>query len=347
MSGIINQTALNRYAGNSAIEVRGGSDGAAPTETAGSWAGRLWRNLTLIFGSGPSAAERTANTAAKNRTLAELQATFGQDIGTRAFRAHIGKSDGQDGWMSSSAHPITGRHITRMVETAHKLKAAEYDHSRMQQISVGGMAGPLSKGVCKAATVEWFRRIDNGQRTWRHDASGPLLRASVDWQAKRERLQAIQAGGQSADPQQLFRDRIYVAQQPLHSEPVAGKVGLDTGQRFADQLFASARERFAPGSATAHDDNQFWQINVTLAGRVQGSIDHATGIHVTRVPGSNTDTPADFRVRVFDANARETVEIPGERFGTWLSSHMTDQYGDRVRRMDLADVTKQHPDAPL
>ena len=48
-------------------------------------------------------------------------------------------------------------------------------------------------------------------------------------------------------------------------------------------------------------------------------------------------------MRVFDSNRRETVDIPGEQFGVWLSSHMTESYGNRVNSMMLLDVTKQVP----
>jgi hypothetical protein len=348
MSGtVINSTDLQRYARDPDLEIRvsTGHQGKQAVDTAtGSWGGRLIRNLKLIF-SAPTTEERRANIDAKEAVALSLKATFGDDIGSKAFRAHIGRAASGGGWESSSANPITGRHIAAMIETAQKELAGRHDDSKMQQISIGGMAGPFSKGVCKGATMEWFRRIDSGRPTWRHepDQAGTmrqLNRNSIDWEQKRERLQAIQDHGQLAEPQFLQTGKFYRPNQ-LHGNLAipSGRVGLDIGEEFAQQLFQSAAQRNG-------DPNQFWQLNATLAGRVWGSVDHAIGIKVERVPNSNTNTPADYMVSVFDANEREAVNIPGNRFGAWLSAHMTDSYGDRVKGMILNDVVKIDPHMP-
>ncbi|MBV8186901.1 MAG: hypothetical protein JO339_06640, partial [Alphaproteobacteria bacterium] len=121
MSGpILDRAALARYQHDPNLEIRmpsSGQDRAVDART-GSVGGRLVRNLAIIFGSGPTTAEKASVMAAKQQTLRELKATFGDDIGERAFSAHIGKSDGRGGWMTSAAHPITGRHITAMIKTA-------------------------------------------------------------------------------------------------------------------------------------------------------------------------------------------------------------------------------------
>jgi len=342
MSGsIINQQALDRYTRDPNLEIRKNNTNNTVDEKTGSLGGRLVRELSITFGSGPTKTERTSIMEAKQQTLNELKAMFGDDIGLKAFRAHIGQSDGKDEWITSSAHPITGRHIIAMVKTAQKELARKYDDSRMQQISIGGMAGPFSKGVCKAATMEWFRRIDNGQPTWRHEDGVELDRKGIDWEAKRARLQKIQDDGQSQDPLELFSQRIYVTGQPFYSEPIeGGRVGFDKGNEVAQSLFDSARQRF---DNNQDDPNQFWQLNINLTGRVLGTVDHAIGIHVMRVPGQNTGTGSDFVVHVFDSNRRESVAIPGEQFGLWLSSHMTESYGERVNLMMLTDVQKQAP----
>jgi hypothetical protein len=341
MSGsIINQTSLDRYTRDPNLEIRKDNTNNTVSEKTGSLGGRLVRELSVIFGSGPSKTEKTSIMEAKQQTLKELQAVFGDKIGLKAFRAHIGESDGRGGWITSAANPITGRHIIAMVETAKKEFAREYDDSRMRQISIGGMAGPFSKGVCKAATMEWFRRIDNGKPTWRHEDGGQLDRKGIDWEAKRARLQKIQDDGQGQDPRGLFDQRIYVTGQPFYLEQIeGGRVDLDKGNELAHSLFDSARQRFDDED----DPNQFWQLNVNLSGRIGGRVDHAIGIHVTRVPGQDTGTERDFVVHVFDSNRREAIDIPGEKFGIWLSSHMTRSYDDRVNSMMLMDVTKQAP----
>ena len=274
----------------------------------------------------------------------------------KAFRAGIGRSSAAGGWQTSADHPIAGRHIATMLKVAKEEMYKQHDLLRMKQISIGGMAGPFSKGVCQAATTDWFRRIDKGLPTWQ-DASkaqpgpdellpeDPPQRASVDWERKRARLRDIQEQGQRSDPAGRFAKAgtIYVRGAGVYSDQKSAS-GKTLGQMTLElgaELKKSADDRL---TANGPKDG-FWQLDVKLAGHLYGSVQHTIGIHMTN-PYVGTDgriQPA--MVHVFDANKSESV-VPLDQFPAWLATHVEKRYGGRLLQVQLSEVERQDVKAP-
>ena len=103
----------------------------------GSWGGRLIRNLTVLFGTPKTG----GYTEAKTEVLNTLKSMYGEEIGTKVFRANIGVME--DGvHLSSRAHPITGRHIRQMIEQGDRellsTSSRGNDYLLKRQYDVGG-----------------------------------------------------------------------------------------------------------------------------------------------------------------------------------------------------------------
>ncbi len=202
----------------------------------------------------------------------------------------------------------------------------------MKQLSVGGMAGPLSRGVCNAATTDWFRRIEDGLPTWKHvpgDSPGdpPREVENVDWYSMRSRLQRIQKDGPGGDP--LFNGRQYERGEAVHQamQGTSRKSRADASVEMAKAVINHARGKF---ERSAELTNTFFQLDISLGGHVYGREGHTIGVHIARPqPG------AECNVHVFDANAREAV-IPEAQFSQWLTEHMESRYGKRLTHAVLA-----------
>jgi hypothetical protein len=351
MPGNISLHNLERMAAKPDVELR--YDKAQPDKVlsrSGSWGGRLMRNLKIAFG-----ADRTDRHEgymdAKGIVRDSLIAHFGAEIGNKAFRAGIGRQGAGGTWTTSADHPIAGRHIATMLKVAKEEMYKQHDLLRMKQISIGGMAGPFSKGVCQAATTDWFRRIDKGLPTWQ-DASkaqpgpdellpeAPPQRAGVDWERKRARLRDIQAQGQRRDPAGRFANAgtIYERGTGIYSDQksASGKALGQMTRELGAELKKSADQLL---TADGPKDG-FWQLDVKLAGHLYGSVGHTIGIHMTN-PYVDTDgriRPA--MVHVFDANKSESV-VPLDQFPAWLATHFEKRYGGRLLQVQMNEVERK------
>ncbi len=308
----------------------------------GSWGGRLIRSIQITFApDSVTQDERDHIVAGKEKALKQMKTVFGDEVGEKVFRAVVGGPASDGSWdISEQLRPLTGRHVEKMLRAAETATAGLYDITRMQQISPKGMAGLFSKGVCNAATTDWFRRIEDGLPTWKHvrgegDAGqgGPVTtRESIDWSAMRQRLQHIQDKGPEGDP--LFKGRVYLRGEPIDQRIIAGTV--DSRRQAADESAANvlrdAEQKFA---ADPHLQNAFYQIDIPLKGRMFGKIGHTIGVHVARPEKGG---PAE--VHVFDANARE-AQVPAREFGLWLGSHLESRYGQRLAGNFIASAVER------
>jgi hypothetical protein len=200
-----------------------------------------------------------------------------------------------------------------------------YDVVRMQQISFRGMAGLFSRGVCNAATMDWFRRIEAGLPTWKHvggTPEDPLHQVEeVDWQGMRPRLQRIQAHGTSEDP--LFEGYLYERVEPLSWSQLqpSHESRSSIASQLARDIIGNARNQFNQEPPPAH---AFFQLDIALKGRLWGQVGHTTGIHIAQ-----PQLGADLTVHFFDANSRE-AQIPEGQFEQWLAEHLESRYGSRL-----------------
>jgi hypothetical protein len=119
---------LQGWARTPDAELRGvrGADGPVVETREGSWGGRVMRNLKIATGE-DRAEKREAYAAAKQSVLQALREQYGPEIADKAFRAGVGRSLGDDRWQTSVDHPLTGRHIARMLRTAERELARNQD----------------------------------------------------------------------------------------------------------------------------------------------------------------------------------------------------------------------------
>lgn len=111
---------LQDIAGRPDTGLRMGADKSGTEEREGSWGGRVMRNLKAATGA-VREAQRTGYRLAKVAVLQALIDAYGKEIGIKAFRAGVGRPLGEKGWQTSADHPVTGRHVERMLREAGRL----------------------------------------------------------------------------------------------------------------------------------------------------------------------------------------------------------------------------------
>ena len=149
MSGI-SMDRLKQLAGTN-IELRL-KDGEIE-ESEGSLGGRMMRNLKIKLSDDDRTVERDEYVGAKDHVLMAMIEHYGEDIGTRAFRAGVGHLTSDGRYETSLDHPISGRHIEKMLEVAEKefgprvmsewmdKYLGREGQSGARQIEMGGEAG--------------------------------------------------------------------------------------------------------------------------------------------------------------------------------------------------------------
>ncbi|MEJ0017160.1 MAG: hypothetical protein WDN25_11465 [Acetobacteraceae bacterium] len=83
----------------------------------GSLGGRMMRNLKIAFGEDRED-KQAANRDMKLAVRQSLVEIYGEDIGERAFRAGVGHLTSDGKWDISVDHPLTGRHVAKMLQAA-------------------------------------------------------------------------------------------------------------------------------------------------------------------------------------------------------------------------------------
>ncbi|MEJ0019480.1 MAG: hypothetical protein WDN25_23590 [Acetobacteraceae bacterium] len=91
----------------------------------GSLGGRMIRNLKVALGSDDRAARQSEYGEAKEAVKRAMVEAFGEDLGTKAFQAGIGRIREDGNWSTDDNFPITGRHIAKMLDTARDLVGGE------------------------------------------------------------------------------------------------------------------------------------------------------------------------------------------------------------------------------
>jgi hypothetical protein len=91
----------------------------------GSWGGRLARNIKIATGEARGA-KQASYRQAKEHVLESLINLYGKEIGHKAFRAGVGRARADGGWETSANHPLTGRHVKRMLDAAESLRNAAF-----------------------------------------------------------------------------------------------------------------------------------------------------------------------------------------------------------------------------
>jgi hypothetical protein len=111
---------LNHLARLGDVELRAPDrDGGRRIEQGQGWCGgRLMRNLRVGLGDEDRTGKRDSYMAVKQAVLKALEDEYGAEVAKRAFVAGAGRI-GERGEVESSAdHPLTGRHIRKMLEHA-------------------------------------------------------------------------------------------------------------------------------------------------------------------------------------------------------------------------------------
>jgi hypothetical protein len=127
----------------------------------GSWGKRLVRNLSILARDLTTEAEKKKGddyTATKDAVLASLKKIYDDELATKVFRANVGHMQGDD-HVTSRLHPITGRHIRKMMEQADREMLARYADPEMGGVRLGrdtsGVRAP-------EATAGWMKKLCPG-----------------------------------------------------------------------------------------------------------------------------------------------------------------------------------------
>ena len=116
MSGISIDRLKNLAGTNTELRLKDGK----VTESEGSLGGRLARNLNIKFSGDDRSTKQKEYIGAKDQVLMAMIEHYGEEIGTKAFRAGVGHLTGDGAYETSRDHPISGRHIEKMLEVAEK-----------------------------------------------------------------------------------------------------------------------------------------------------------------------------------------------------------------------------------
>ena len=132
------------------------------TARQGNWLNRAIRWITApLRGADPNG----KFVEAKSVVLDALKREFGEEIGTKVFRANVGHMiDGEH--RTSSINPITGRHVQKMVEQGEREILRKYGRPENGGVQFDGEwsmpdGGPIP-GVPEPATRDWMLRKSCG-----------------------------------------------------------------------------------------------------------------------------------------------------------------------------------------
>jgi hypothetical protein len=300
---------LARFARQSDVELRvivNGEGQPQIDERHGWLGGRLARGLKIAFGKEDRTQKQQQYRLAKSEVLKALKKSYGDEIGERAFRAGVGEMrDGQH--RTSSDHPITGRHIQKMIEVAER-EIAQIEGVR--DFGRNGFRDQTGRAMTERATAFWMNKMAQGQ------GSPNLNDVEVMQQIQQSPSGRFKVGdlhyGLRSEPVPGVRGRMAPGLTVMDS--VAQDLIRDIGEKFPPPNPGN-QQYFAPEFVPSHG---FWTIALELPKPLGGSTEHTIGICVDR------DDPNT--IRVFDANRRE-VAIPRDQFAGWLSAHIKDVYG--------------------
>ncbi|MFO1061854.1 MAG: hypothetical protein U1E53_33400 [Dongiaceae bacterium] len=134
---------LQALAGQPDIELKSTRDRKLTTEQ-GSWGGRLMRQVKIAL---TDRTEKQRDVYQANLdVLHSLKQIYGNEIGSRAFRAGNGRLAADGGWEISTHTPLTGRQIAAMLAEGERGVGAD------------GVAGLLAPRFANAATGDLVRR---------------------------------------------------------------------------------------------------------------------------------------------------------------------------------------------
>jgi hypothetical protein len=266
---------------------QGEGDGGQLDTRRGNWLGRAIRSITGFLGW----SERTERfTEAKKSVLEALKKEYGEEIGQKVFRSNIGHMMGET-HVSSVYHPITGRHIQKMLEQGdleilEKYAKPEHGGAVYGKQWSTPQGGPIP-GVPEPATRDWMLRKSVG-------LDGPT-----------------QDDPPNLDPLKRF-DRRDVNLHVSEVE-IRGNVGQTYYEKVAQSLFDDYETRLE-----GHDGRGLsWTFDLKL--------DEGAPLHSTHTIGVRIDPEEPGIVNVFDVNHYE-VKIPREEFGAWLRAHINHNY---------------------
>jgi len=206
----------------------------------GWWVGRLARNLKIKFGEeGGRAPKQLQYQEATNAVRAALVRDYGEEIGEKAFRAGKGHQVGED-WDYSKNHPITGRHIAKMIKAA-ETELKRDDPYRVVEFDRGGFRDTAGQRITAAPVRLWFRdSVDRGRSPnsdeWRNARQREDFREELDHLQYRD-----QSGARGFE-----RMRFVVAPELVgggEDQPVEWSPGLSHGDFIAGKLLRDAEGR--------------------------------------------------------------------------------------------------------
>jgi hypothetical protein len=292
---------LARFARQSDVELRvivNGEGQPQIDERHGWLGGRVARGLKIAFGKEDRTTKQQEYLSAKREVLKALKKAYGDEIGERAFRAGVGEMrDGQH--RTSSDHPITGRHIQKMIEVAER-EIAQIEGVR--DFGRNGFRDQTGRAMTERATAFWMNKMAQGQGSPNLDDVGEM-----------QQIEQSPSG----------RFKVGDLHYGLRGERVQGQrgrmaPGLTMTSSVGRDLIEDIDRKFQQEPDRTHG---FWTIDLEMSGggpALGRGRKHVIGIFVDR---SDPNT-----IRVFDANRRE-VAIPRDQFAGWLSAHIKDVYG--------------------
>ena len=225
-----------------------------------------------------------------------------------------------------------------------------------RQRGFGGLAGPLSTGLCLGVTVDWFRRAVVGKKTWeyRKVKGGSASDVSVErevgrevkWRKKRARIKELHADGRQPNlganfvtnsgeglsysrficgngAKVEFADKVLFGEPNASSRKQRREARKDIMGNLSSIMDTTSKGMFSLSEKNVpadHEDDSFFRINLTLDRFFMRSLGHTFGVRIPR-----SEEGEGRHVYVFDASYGE-YKIPRGEFSKWMECHIRMHY---------------------
>jgi hypothetical protein len=259
--------------------------------TPGSWFKRVIRLLSIPFRA-PD--KKDQYEGAKLAVLAALKSEFGEQLGTKVFRANIGETEGGRHFVSPY-DPITGREIRKMVEQGDREILEHYAKEENGGVNYSGLwstprGGPVP-GRPDPATRDWMMAKFENKPSLYNRAQPPNFDPFPSWRDVDLRSSRVDTARDARNKETFF-------------------------QSTARGLLTDLDRRI---ERTPSDRGHAWTLDIDLMNEHGGRSTTTLGLRV--------DPKTPDMINIFDVNHCE-VTVARKDLSAWLRAHIEEHYPD-------------------